>query len=75
MQQCVPPHMHIEMLHSQMTHVPLYVGVVDSSVVQVVAERCDHQSQDLQIVQVILWGGGGIETTGCEWWGLGGWLK
>lgn len=52
-----------------MTHVPLYVGVVDSSVVQVVAERCDHQSQDLQIVQVILWGGGGIEMAGWTWGG------
>lgn len=52
-----------------MTHVPLYVGVVDSSVVQVVAERCDHQSQDLQIVQVILRGGGGIEMAGWKWGG------
>lgn len=43
---------------------PLYVGVVDSPVVQVVAESCDHQSQDLHIAQVVL--SGGIETTGWK---------
>lgn len=34
--------------------VPLYVGVVDSPVVQVMAESCNHQGQDLHIIQVIL---------------------
>lgn len=46
--------------------VPLYVGVVDSSVVQVVAESCNHQSQDLQITEVILSGGGGVDEE-VEW--------
>lgn len=40
---------------------PLYVGVVDSSVVQVVAESCNHQSQDLQIAEVILSGDGWVD--------------
>ena len=38
---------------------PLYVGVVDSSVVQVVAERGDHQRQHLQVPHVVLEGTGG----------------
>lgn len=33
---------------------PLYVGVVDSSVVQVVAQSRYHQSQDLDVAEVIL---------------------
>lgn len=37
---------------------PLYVGVVDSPVVKVVAESRDHQSQDLHITQMVLTGGG-----------------
>lgn len=41
--------------------VPLYVGVVDSSVVQVMAESCNHQSQDLHIAQVILSGDGRVD--------------
>lgn len=44
--------------------VPLYVGVVDSSVVQVVAESCNHQSQDLQIAEVILSGDGWVDEEG-----------
>lgn len=58
----VLPHMHIQSyIHfydSCSPAVPLYVGVVDSSVVQVMAERCNHQSQDLQIAQVSLSGEG-----------------
>lgn len=43
---------------SRSSALPLYVGVVDSSVVQVVAEGGDHQSQDLHVAQVVLSGGG-----------------
>lgn len=46
-------HGHI-LLKKHWSAVPLYVGVVDSSVVQVMAERGDHQSQDLQIAHVTL---------------------
>lgn len=40
---------------------PLYVGVVDSPVVKVVAESRDHQSQDLHITQMVLPGGGRVD--------------
>lgn len=40
---------------------PLYVGVVDSPVVKVVAESGDHQSQDLHITQMVLTGGGRVD--------------
>lgn len=40
-------HTYIYLYDSYSPSVPLYVGVVDSSVVQIVAESCNHQSQDL----------------------------
>lgn len=52
--------------------VPLYVGVVDSSVVQVMAESCNHQSQDLHIAQVILSGDGRVDEVRGKDGGGGG---
>lgn len=53
-------------IHILYSAVPLYVGVVHSSVVQVMAKSCNHESQDLQIVQIILSGDGWADEEQCE---------